>query len=107
MQRSRTPAPFSRGTLKLAHPSAFYILLLQFLLSCSRSDIVLKVRPPIERPELNVHEADLFKEGSHLISFIYPAQNKVPPACGSYWNASRDCPELANRRWSTASRKRR
>jgi NAD(P) transhydrogenase len=34
-------------------------------------DIVLKVRPPDETKEV-----DLFKPGSRLISFLYPAQNK-------------------------------
>ena len=34
-------------------------------------DIVLKVRPP----DLQT-EAALFKDGGHLISFLYPAQNK-------------------------------
>jgi NAD(P) transhydrogenase len=40
------------------------------------SDIVLKVRAPQENKDLKVHEADLFKDGAHLISFIYPVQNK-------------------------------
>lgn len=37
-----------------------------------RSDILLKVRPPILG-----HEAEKVKEGSTLISFLYPAQNKA------------------------------
>lgn len=36
------------------------------------ADIILKVRAPEQRPK--VHEADLLKEGSTLISFIWPAQ---------------------------------
>ena len=36
------------------------------------SDIVLKVRPP-----LLGQEAELLKEGSTVISFLYPAQNKA------------------------------
>jgi NAD(P) transhydrogenase subunit alpha len=40
------------------------------------SDLILKVRPPEENKELNVHEAELMKEGGWLIGFIWPAQNK-------------------------------
>ena len=36
-----------------------------------RSDILLKVRPPVYG-----QEAELVKEGSTLISFLYPNQNK-------------------------------
>jgi NAD(P) transhydrogenase subunit alpha len=39
------------------------------------SDVVLKVRPPREHPELGCHEADLLADGAVLISFIWPAQN--------------------------------
>ncbi|XP_053304053.1 NAD(P) transhydrogenase, mitochondrial [Spea bombifrons] len=39
------------------------------------SDLVLKVRAPMLNPLLGVHEVDLFKPSSTLISFIYPAQN--------------------------------
>lgn len=39
------------------------------------ADVVLKVRAPEENPNLRRHEAMLFKEGSTLISFLYPAQN--------------------------------
>ena len=41
----------------------------------SESDIVLKVRAPEKHPELNVDEIELMREGSCLISFIWPAQN--------------------------------
>lgn len=41
----------------------------------SQSDVVLKVRPPEQHPELGEHEADLLREGGHLISFVWPAQN--------------------------------
>lgn len=34
------------------------------------SDIILKVRQPLE------NEVDYFKENSTLLSFLYPAQNK-------------------------------
>ena len=40
------------------------------------ADIILKVRPPEKHPEVGVHEADLMKPGSLLISFVWPAQNK-------------------------------
>ncbi|MEE6523544.1 hypothetical protein FKM82_022505, partial [Ascaphus truei] len=39
------------------------------------SDLIVKVRAPMLNPLLGVHEADLFKPSSTLISFIYPAQN--------------------------------
>ncbi len=39
-------------------------------------DIVLKVQPPEMHPGLNVHEADLIREGGTLISFLYPGKNK-------------------------------
>lgn len=38
----------------------------------ARSDILLKVRPPVYG-----QEAELVKEGGTLISFLYPAQNKA------------------------------
>ncbi len=41
----------------------------------AQADIILKVRPPERHPQLDVHEADLLKEGGCLISFIWPAQN--------------------------------
>jgi NAD(P) transhydrogenase subunit alpha len=39
-------------------------------------DIILKVQPPSVHPALNVHEADLIREGGTLISFLYPGKNK-------------------------------
>lgn len=39
------------------------------------SDIVLKVRAPTFNEELGAHEAEMLKERSTLVSFIYPAQN--------------------------------
>jgi NAD(P) transhydrogenase subunit alpha len=39
-------------------------------------DIVLKVQPPSMHPVLNVHEADLIREGGTLISFLYPGKHK-------------------------------
>ena len=41
----------------------------------AQSDIVLKVRAPEQQPALGVNEADLLREGSTLLSFIWPAQN--------------------------------
>src|SRR4051812_29970139 len=40
------------------------------------TDLVLKVQPPEQNPELNEHEADLLREGGALISFIFPAKNQ-------------------------------
>ncbi|QBQ53889.1 Re/Si-specific NAD(P)(+) transhydrogenase subunit alpha [Nitrosococcus wardiae] len=42
----------------------------------SNSDIILKVRPPEMHPELCIDELELLREGSYLLSFIWPAQNK-------------------------------
>ncbi|KTG42020.1 hypothetical protein cypCar_00031256 [Cyprinus carpio] len=39
------------------------------------SDLVLKVRAPVFNEGLRMHEADLLKPRSTLVSFIYPAQN--------------------------------
>jgi H+-translocating NAD(P) transhydrogenase subunit alpha len=39
-------------------------------------DIVLKVQPPSLHPVLNVHEADLIRQGGTLISFLYPGKHK-------------------------------
>ncbi|MGB1071969.1 MAG: Re/Si-specific NAD(P)(+) transhydrogenase subunit alpha, partial [Planctomycetota bacterium] len=41
-----------------------------------QSDLVIKVREPMERADLDLHEADLLSEGGTLISFIWPGQNK-------------------------------
>jgi NAD(P) transhydrogenase subunit alpha len=41
----------------------------------AESDIIMKVRAPECHPALGVHEAELLREGGHLISFIWPAQN--------------------------------
>ena len=41
----------------------------------SNADIVLKVQPPEQHPELG-HEAELLREGATLVSFIWPAKNK-------------------------------
>ena len=40
------------------------------------ADVVLKIRPPQENPALGDHEINHIKEGSTLISFLYPGQNK-------------------------------
>ncbi len=39
------------------------------------ADIIMKVRPPERHPELSIDESELLSKGSHLISFIWPAQN--------------------------------
>ena len=38
----------------------------------SSADIVFKVQRPIEHPELKKHELDLMKEGTLLVTFLYP-----------------------------------
>jgi NAD(P) transhydrogenase subunit alpha len=40
------------------------------------ADIVLKVQPPEDHPELKRHEAELLREGGVLVSFLWPAKNK-------------------------------
>jgi NAD(P) transhydrogenase subunit alpha len=40
------------------------------------ADLVVKVRPPEINTQLGRHEIDLMREGSRLISFIWPAQNE-------------------------------
>jgi len=40
-----------------------------------QADIILKVRAPEQHPELGVHETELLRAGTVLISFIWPAQN--------------------------------
>ncbi|WP_417531445.1 Re/Si-specific NAD(P)(+) transhydrogenase subunit alpha [Marinobacter lipolyticus] len=39
------------------------------------SDIVMKVRPPSQHPELGFYGVELLGKGQTLISFLYPAQN--------------------------------
>jgi H+-translocating NAD(P) transhydrogenase subunit alpha len=43
----------------------------------SKSDIILKVRPPETHPNLSLDEIELLQEGSYLIGFIWPAQNQA------------------------------
>lgn len=53
----------------------------------SQSDMILKVRPPSAEKEI-----DLLRDKSALVSFVYPAQNKVskyiygfPKCFVNYW----------------------
>lgn len=39
------------------------------------SDIILKVRAPMDHPGTHKHEADMIREGAHLGGYIWPAQN--------------------------------
>ncbi len=41
----------------------------------STSDIIVKVRPPKQHPELGFYGIELLGKGQTLISFLYPAQN--------------------------------
>jgi NAD(P) transhydrogenase subunit alpha len=43
----------------------------------AQGDLVLKVQPPDEHADLGCHEADLLREGSVLVSFIWPAKNEA------------------------------
>ncbi|MCF6355309.1 MAG: Re/Si-specific NAD(P)(+) transhydrogenase subunit alpha [Candidatus Polarisedimenticolaceae bacterium] len=43
----------------------------------AESDIIMKVRAPEPHPALGAHETELLREGGHLISFIWPAQNEA------------------------------
>lgn len=40
------------------------------------SDVVLKVHPPRQNEALGRHEADMMKEGSLLVSFLFPFNNR-------------------------------
>ena len=40
-----------------------------------QSDFILKVRAPMMHPDLDRHEVDLMKEGTLIVSYIWPAQN--------------------------------
>jgi NAD(P) transhydrogenase subunit alpha len=42
----------------------------------SSADVVLKVHPPEDHPELGTHEADLLHEKQTLVCFVWPAKNK-------------------------------
>ncbi|MCA9699953.1 MAG: NAD(P)(+) transhydrogenase (Re/Si-specific) subunit alpha, partial [Myxococcales bacterium] len=42
----------------------------------SQADIIVKVREPMDHPELGKHEAELLDESKVLISFVWPAQNQ-------------------------------
>lgn len=50
----------------------------------SSADIVLKVQRPMEHPELKKHELDLMKEGTLLVTFLYPL---------NYPDAAKKCAE--------------
>jgi NAD(P) transhydrogenase subunit alpha len=41
------------------------------------ADIILKVQPPDQHPVLGAHEADLPREGTTIISFLWPGKNKA------------------------------
>jgi NAD(P) transhydrogenase subunit alpha len=42
----------------------------------NKAELILKVRPPETHPELSLDETELLNKNAHLISFIWPAQNK-------------------------------
>ncbi len=42
----------------------------------SGADVFLKVQPPMEHPDLGVHEVDLMREGAILLGFLWPARNE-------------------------------
>ncbi len=39
------------------------------------ADLTLKVQPPADHPQLHRHEADLIREGSMLLTTLYPTRN--------------------------------
>eukprot|EP00824_Muranothrix_gubernata_P021414 TRINITY_DN460_c0_g1_i2.p1 TRINITY_DN460_c0_g1~~TRINITY_DN460_c0_g1_i2.p1 ORF type:complete len:1087 (-),score=264.33 TRINITY_DN460_c0_g1_i2:222-3125(-) len=41
-----------------------------------QADVVAKIAPPTEHPELGIHEADMMRDGKIVISFVQPAKNK-------------------------------
>lgn len=43
----------------------------------AEADIILKIRPPEEHPELGISETELLREGQTLISFVQPGQNET------------------------------
>ena len=44
------------------------------------SDVLIKVRPPVEHPELGFYGIELLGKDQTLISTLYPAQNTATPA---------------------------
>ena len=40
-------------------------------------DVVIKVRAPMDHPKAGLHEAELLREGGHLISYLWPGQNEA------------------------------
>src|SRR5689334_9533508 len=40
------------------------------------ADLVVKLQPPTDAPDLGAHEADLLREGATLVGFVWPARNK-------------------------------
>jgi len=51
----------------------------------SSADLVLKVQRPLDHPEAGKHELDLMKDGTILITFLYPLNN---PDLAIYINSS-------------------
>ncbi len=43
----------------------------------AEADVVLKVQPPQEHPQLGCHEAELLREGGTLVGFLWPARNEA------------------------------
>src|SRR3954451_1577298 len=41
------------------------------------SELVLKVQPPGDHPELGVHEVDLLRVGATLVGFVWPGKNRA------------------------------
>ena len=41
-----------------------------------QADFVLKVRAPLESSESGENELELMQEGTHLVSYVWPAQNE-------------------------------
>ena len=54
----------------------------------SSADIIFKVQRPMDHPDLKKHELDLMKEGTILVTFLYPL---------NYPDEAKKCAEKRNR----------
>lgn len=57
---------------------------------CSSADIIIKVRPPKQHPELGFYGIELLGKGQTLISFLYPASGAKPRDAERTFHTGRD-----------------